>query len=275
MTIRIAARAKVNLCLHVTGQRGDGYHLLDSVVTFADVADILTFKPAENLTLTIDGPFADGLSGDDDNLILQAARCFANPAGAKIHLQKNLPVASGIGGGSADAAAALLGLSQLWNCDLPDAAVQLSLGADVPVCVVGETVRMQGVGEDLSPITGLPALPAILINPGIAVSTPSVFKALAKKNNTQIGAGEASLDWLSAQRNDLQEPATSLAPMIAEVVTMLEESSALLARMSGSGATCFGIFRTMETAQAVAAKLSEKHPDWWVQATTLNRSNDA
>lgn len=275
MTIRIAARAKVNLCLHVTGQRGDGFHLLDSVVAFADVADILTFESAENLTLTIDGPFADGLSSDNDNLILQAARCFANPAGAAIHLQKNLPVASGIGGGSADAAAALLGLSQLWNCALPDAATQLSLGADVPVCVVGETVRMQGVGEDITPITGLPALPAILINPGVAVSTPSVFKALTKKKNTQLEAGEVSLDWLTAQRNDLQGPATSLAPMIAEVVTKLEETGALLARMSGSGATCFGIFRTMKTAQAIAAMLSEQHPEWWVQATTLNRSNDA
>ena len=275
MTIRIAARAKVNLCLHVTGQSGDGFHLLDSVVAFADVADILTFESAENLTLTIDGPFADGLSSDNDNLILQAARCFANPAGAAIHLQKNLPVASGIGGGSADAAAALLGLSQLWNCALPDAATQLSLGADVPVCVVGETVRMQGVGEDITPITGLPALPAILINPGVAVSTPSVFKALTKKKNTQLEAREVSLDWLTAQRNDLQGPATSLAPMIAEVVTKLEETGALLARMSGSGATCFGIFRTMKTAQAIAAMLSEQHPEWWVQATTLNRSNDA
>lgn len=274
MTIRIAARAKVNLCLHVTGQRGDGYHLLDSVVTFADVADILTFKPAENLTLTIDGPFADGLSGDDDNLILQAARCFANPAGAAIHLQKNLPVASGIGGGSADAAAALQGLSQLWNCALPDAAAQLSLGADVPVCVIGETVRMQGVGEEITPISSLPALPTILINPGVAVSTPSVFKALTKKNNTQIGAGETSLAWLSAQRNDLQEPAISIAPVIAKVVTKLEQSGALLARMSGSGATCFGVFGTKEKAQAAAAKLSEQHPDWWVQATTLSRSND-
>lgn len=272
MPIRVVARAKVNLCLHVTGLRDDGYHLLDSIVAFTDLGDVLTFTPADSLSLSIDGPFADGLSGDDDNLILRAARCFAGTTGAAIHLQKNLPVASGIGGGSADAAATLHGLSALWNLPLPDAATQLTLGADVPVCVIGKTVRMQGVGEDITPVSGLPALPVVLINPGIGVSTPAVFTSLNNKNNSALDSGKPSLEWLRTQRNDLQKPATSLAPVIADVLAALEQSGAHLVQMSGSGATCFGIFNTEKDAQTVASYLGKKNPDWWVQATVLNHA---
>jgi len=275
MTLTIVARAKVNLCLHVTGLRQDGYHLLDSIVGFADLGDVLTFIPAESLTLTIGGPFADGLSGQDENLILRAARCFDSATGAAIHLQKNLPIASGIGGGSADAAATLRALSILWDSPLPSAAAQLALGADVPVCVVGETVRMRGVGERIDPVAGLPALPVVLINPGVGVSTPAIFNALSNKENPALGTGKPSLEWLQKQRNDLQKPAINMVPEIAETLAALELSGAGMVRMSGSGATCFGVFTTTQAAQTAAASIHKSNPDWWVQATTLNSSNDA
>ncbi len=282
MKIRRIAQAKVNLCLHVTGQRGDGYHLLDSLVMFADLGDVLTFSPTEMLTLTIDGPFGSGLAGAQDNLILRAARCFPTGRGCAIHLQKNLPVASGIGGGSADAAAALQGLAEVWDVDLPDSRAQLSLGADVPVCVAGGAVRMQGVGEVITPVSGLPDLPVVLVNPGVGVSTPEIFASLAEKENPPIttpptGARNIgqTVDWLSAQRNDLQMAAERRIPVISDVLAAFENAGTALARMSGSGATCFGIFETTQEAAAAAETLQQHHPDWWVQQTILRGSNDA
>nr|WP_323778573.1 4-(cytidine 5'-diphospho)-2-C-methyl-D-erythritol kinase [Amylibacter sp.] len=271
--IKQIARAKINLCLHVTGQRDDGYHLLDSIVGFAEYGDVLTFAPAESVSLSISGPFGAGLSGADDNLILKAARCFGKTAGqgAAIHLEKNLPVASGIGGGSADAAATLHGLSELWGLPLPDAAKQLTLGADVPVCVSGKTVRMRGIGEVIEPLPNPPDLPVVLVNPNRSVATPDVFKALAHKDNPAISGQDAAdwTGWLTAQRNDLQEPAIVCVPEISNVLDALSNTGALLCRMSGSGATCFGLFDSAESATAAADQLAKNYPDWWVQTTRL------
>ncbi len=270
MTTKQIARAKINLCLHVVGQRGDGYHLLDSIVGFAEFGDVLTFDLADTTTLTIDGPFADGLSGSDDNLIVQAARCFSGRQGATIHLEKNLPVSSGIGGGSADAAAALQGLSALWNEPMPDAATQLKLGADVPVCVQGGMVRMRGIGEVISPLSGINPLSLVLVNPNVSVSTPTIFKALSSKENPPIvDQSNDPWSWISDQRNDLQAAAIVVEPVIATALDQIARTGPMLARMSGSGATCFGVYQTDQAAAAAALEISKAYPEWWVQTTRL------
>lgn len=250
----------------------DGYHLLDSIVVFAGVGDWVTVAPAKVSRLTVTGPCAAGLAGDD-NLVLRAARVLG--VGAAIALEKHLPVASGIGGGSADAAATLRGLVAL-GADMPDAAAVLALGADVPVCLAGRPVRMQGVGEMLTPLPSLPACHMVLVNPGVAVATPDVFKALPQKDNPAIDAvpdwaSAADLAaWLSGLRNDLEAPAISLAPVIAEVKAALQaRPGCLLARMSGSGATCFGLFASEELAKAAAGALREETPAWWVAAAPV------
>ena len=270
------APAKVNLCLHVTGQRADGYHLLDSLVVFAGVGDRLTFTPADDLRLTIGGPQAANLPPSNDNLILRAARAFGLGRGAHIHLEKHLPIASGIGGGSADAAAALRGLSRLWALPLPDAAAVLGLGADVPVCMAKRAVRMGGVGETLSPVPPLPPAHMVLVNPGLGVATPAVFRALPSKTNAplpdipQFANLPDFAQWLAAQRNDLEPPALLLAPVIASVkATLAAQPGCHLARMSGSGATCFGLFETATQAENAAQTLRQSHPDWWVAATPM------
>lgn len=267
------AAAKINLCLHVTGQRADGYHLLDSLVVFAELGDRLTFTAADDLRLTLGGPQAANLPANEDNLILRAARAFGVGLGAHIHLEKHLPIASGIGGGSADAAAALRGLSRLWGLPLPDAATVLALGADVPVCLSGNPLRMQGVGEVLTPLPPLPPAHLVLVNPGVAIPTPTVFRALANKSNPALPAVPrfANLPdfaaWLTKQRNDLETPAVALAPQIAVAKTALAaQAGCHLARMSGSGATFFGMFATAEQAEAAVQIVTRAQPRWWVQA---------
>ncbi len=271
--MREFAPAKINLALHVTGQRADGYHLLDSVVVFAGVGDWVVASPADRLRLTVTGPQGAGLSSDD-NLVLRAARCLG--VDAALVLEKHLPVASGIGGGSADAAAALRVLAAMAGVALPDATAVLGLGADVPVCLAGIPVRMQGVGEVLSPLPALPECYVVLVNPEVAVATPAVFKALPCKDNPKIGpvpewATAADLaDWLKDQRNDLEGPAMALAPVIADVKAALQACpGCLLARMSGSGATCFGLFASAELAQAAAFALRAEDPAWWVAAAPV------
>lgn len=266
-----AAPAKINLCLHVTGQRPDGYHLLDSLVVFADVGDLIEVRAAPTLSLRVIGPQARDLPLGEDNLVLRAARAFAGTAGAAITLTKNLPVASGIGGGSADAAATLRALARLWDAPLPDADRVLQLGADVPACLVGRALRMQGIGERLAAVPGLPEAHLVLINPGVAVATPAVFKALPCKNNPAMPdlpgfatAKELAL-WLASQRNDLEAPAMALAPAIGAVKQALAAApGCLLARMSGSGATCFGVFADQAQAQSARAAISAAQPGWWV-----------
>jgi 4-diphosphocytidyl-2-C-methyl-D-erythritol kinase len=282
------APAKVNLYLHVTGRRADGYHLLDSLAVFPAVGDRLLAMPAEALSLTFEGPFGAVLEGEADNpetgnLVLRAARALGGTAGARIVLEKQLPVASGIGGGSADAAATLRLLCRLWGLPLAAspvasaraalapgglAAIALTLGADVPVCLASRPARMGGVGEALTPAPGLPPAGMVLVNPGVALATAAVFRAR--------GAGfsapaELPASWpdaatmandLGKLRNDLEPPAIGLCPVIGVVLSALAAvPGCLLARMSGSGATCFGLFPDAATAEAAARALAR--PGWW------------
>lgn len=257
------APAKINLALHVTGRRADGYHLLDSLVVFTELGDRVTVAPGP-LSLTVTGPFAADLPVDGDNLCLRAARSVG--ADCAITLHKTLPVASGIGGGSADAAAVLRAL--LRRPSRPEA-----LGADVPVCLAGIPARMRGVGEVIDPLPGLPALDLVLVNPRVALSTPAVFTALDRRDNPPMpevpNAPDAAglTEWLADTRNDLQPAAIRLAPAVAEALSALKAAGARLARMSGSGATCFGIFEGETAAKAAAAAIAAAHPRWWVMAT--------
>ena len=234
------APAKVNLALHVTGRQADGYHLLDSVVVFAATGDWLTIAPAERLSLRVSGPRAAGVPDDGRNLIWQAAELLGPGLGAAITLDKHLPAAGGIGGGSADAAAALCGLATLWGRPLPDAGAVLSLGADVPVCLFGRPARMAGIGEDITPLPPLPPLWLVLVNAGVAVPTGPVFKALARADNPPLPmmppqgwpSAEALAQWFAQTRNDLEGPARTLVPQIADVIgAIAAQKGCLLARM--------------------------------------------
>ncbi len=265
------ARAKVNLTLHVTGRRPDGYHLLDSLVVFPELGDLIEVEAASGLSLTIDGPFAQDLGTGADNLVLQAAELIRpNGAGAAIHLTKSLPVASGIGGGSADAAATLRALARLWDVPLEGVDV-LSLGADVPVCVGSTAVRMQGIGERLTPFEGLPEFWLVLVNPGVGVPTPAVFGALSDPVNPPMSAqSQDFVGWISAQRNDLEPAAISLEPVVGDVLSALKAvRGCQLARMSGSGATCFGLFANEADALAARAGIAEANPLWWCVAAPV------
>ena len=269
------AHAKVNLTLHVTGQRDDGYHLLDSLVMFTELGDVVTVSPADTLTLTINGPFAADLPVDDDNLVLKAARAFGIDRGASISLTKNLPLASGVGGGSADAAATLHALAKLWDVPLPDITAQLALGADVPVCMRPELTHMQGIGERITRLGDAPPLSMLLINPGVAVSTPTAFNGLADKSNTPMTAPmpmtsdwDGWNDWLAHQRNDLEGPACAAQPVISQVLEDLGQAKGChLTRMSGSGATCFGLFKDRNDALNAQHDIADQHPDWWVRTS--------
>lgn len=276
------APAKINLHLHVVGRRPDGYHLLDSFVVFARVGDRLTVTPADELSLTIIGPFAPSLQAEPDNLVLRAARALAVSAGIRptghLVLEKNLPVASGIGGGSADAAAALRLLARVWQLD-PSAPGRLapSLGADVPVCVTGQPALMSGIGEVLAPAPVLPKTGIVLLNPGVAVSTPAVFRSrsaafsgCAEFPKSGWDAAEALAATLRTTRNDLEHPAIQLVPIIAEARDILAATpGCLLARMSGSGATCFGLFPTPDFARAASHTIARD--GWWVWGGGLAR----
>ena len=269
------AWAKLNLYLHVIGRRDDGLHLLDSLVVFAAVGDMVHATPADDLSLTLTGPFASALVGDADNLVLRSAHALAQevgPAGqAHMTLDKRLPVASGIGGGSADAAATLRALGRLWNRAAGPAAltrIALALGADVPVCLASRPHRMGGIGERLEPAPELPDCGVVLVNPGVALATASVFRARrgAFSSEARLPArwddAPAMAAALRELRNDLEVPARSLCPAIDHVLSALAaQPGCLLARMSGSGATCFGLFATPEIAAETAPMLMRD--GWW------------
>jgi 4-diphosphocytidyl-2-C-methyl-D-erythritol kinase len=279
------ARAKVNLYLHVTGRRADGYHLIDSLIAFADAGDEITLAPADQLSLTIDGPFAHGLGAGPDNLVLRAAQALQDlvgaRAGAAIRLTKNLPVASGIGGGSADAAATLSGLCRLWGMAPERTAlhrIAAKLGADVPVCLEGTASFVGGIGEALAPARGLPPAWLLLANPGIATPTPAVFRARQGPFSKAARWSEPSHDFadfaarLRGCANDLTEAAISVTPAIRDVLVALAElPGCALARLSGSGATCFGLFAGESDARAAEARLRNARPDWWVTAAPMAR----
>lgn len=265
------APAKVNLALHVTGQRPDGYHLLDSLVVFAGIGDRVSVSSDDTLSLEVIGADIAEVPSDARNLVLKAARLFDEDKGAKIVLEKNLPTASGIGGGSSDAAAALRALSTLWNLPLPSTDNVLRLGADLPVCMKPEPQRMRGIGEILDPAPALPRMHMVLANPRVGVTTPSVFGRMTNKINPPLEDIPANMDaaqlvhWLARQRNDLEVPAISGLPVIQDVLNALEDiPSCCLARMSGSGATCFGLFETAAQARLAEDTLRAEHQDWWV-----------
>jgi 4-diphosphocytidyl-2-C-methyl-D-erythritol kinase len=276
---RAAAAAKINLYLHVVGKRPDGYHLLDSLMAFADVHDTVIALPGDKLSLAVSGPFGRALEGEGDNLVLRAARKLAELGGveprARLRLIKRLPVASGIGGGSADAAAALRVLAALWN--LRPAAgdlhrLALGLGADVPVCLGGRAMQVAGIGEVLKPAPRLPAAGILLVNPNLPLATPPVFKARQGPFSAPdplprapIADAMQLVRLLAGRRNDLAPPAMQLLPAVGDVLAALERTSdCLLARMSGSGATCFGLFADGAAAATAGAMLAAAHPGWWV-----------
>lgn len=282
-SIHETARAKINLALHVTGRRADGYHLLDSLVTFAEAGDGLSFASSAADRLTLGGCFGALLDAEGDNLVVRARDLLRQALQAlghtappvHIHLEKELPIAAGIGGGSADAAATLRGLQRLWNVTLPDealAALALRLGADVPMCLSSRPLIARGIGEALTPVV-LPGFSMVLANPLIGVSTPEIFRRLERRDNAALpplpSSGNASvwLDFLKDQRNDLEPPARSLVPIIGDLIAALEESGASLARMSGSGATCFGLYADEEDATAATEQLAARFPKAYIKAT--------
>lgn len=275
--------AKINLSLVVKGRRPDGYHELQSLVVFADMGDGLTLEPAPGLSLDVQGPFAQGLEGEDNNLILKAVRLFDDSYGVKtaahVTLEKNLPISSGIGGGSADAAATLRLLGQFHQLDVAPhtiAALALCIGADVPVCLGTVPAMMWGKGELMRRLDTLPDFWMVLANPAIALSTAAVFGALDAKPLVEKEAGPAAPDattlddlivWLEAHPNDLEAAAASIAPAIHDVLAALRATAGCkLARMSGSGATCFGLYGSEAEARRTEAALRVMHPDWWVMA---------
>jgi len=279
--LRAFAPAKLNLYLHVTGRRPDGYHVLDSLVAFAGCGDVLRAEDAPALSLRVTGPLAAGLDTEADNLVLRAARALAAEAGtaplAALTLEKHLPVASGIGGGSADAAAALRVLCALWRLKLDPAVldrIALRLGADVPVCLHGRPARMGGIGEVLTPAPPLPPCAVLLVNPGVAVPTAAVFQArtgafsvVPRLPDGWTDAAAMAAD-LAALRNDLEGPARALCPGIADVLSIIAaQPGCLLARMSGSGATCFGLFAETVAAEHAAGQVAR--PGWWTWAGAL------
>jgi 4-diphosphocytidyl-2-C-methyl-D-erythritol kinase len=279
-TLAEKARAKINLTLRVLGRRADGYHDLESLVVFADLADTLTLEPGADTSLDVTGPYAADSGNPADNLVLKAARALSDSIpglkGGRFLLDKQLPVAAGIGGGSADAAAALRLLARANDISIDDARLMLAAlrtGADVPVCVTSRPCIMTGVGERLSPPLHLPALHAVLVNPGVPLATRDVFAAYSAVPQTHALAPQAVprdlaalIECLKANGNDLTAAAIACAPVVADVLNALSTlPGALLARMSGSGSTCFALFATANEAEAAAAsRLAGARKDWWV-----------
>ncbi len=283
--MKTLAPAKINLYLHITGRRDDGYHLLDSLVVFADIGDEIEIEESDRLKLSVTGEFAAGLA-DDDNLVLKAARILAEKAATQpdihIKLKKNIPVGAGLGGGSADAAAVIKLLNNFWQLNLSDAemnSIGLELGADIPVCLYGRSAYMSGIGEIIEPAQITP-LYLVLVNPDIHISTKEIFEMgfdfTKSPNNfsSHSAVSKASeqnpeqfIENLSATRNDLTRNALKQAPQIGDILEELQGyEGCRLARMSGSGSTCFGLFTSRKSAESTAYQLQTHHPDWWIKA---------
>lgn len=284
-TFSLLAPAKINLFLHITGLRDDGYHLLQSVMVFVDAADRLEFAPHDGLFIDVEGPFATELSAPHENLVYKAARLLAAEyrvqATGRITLQKNLPTASGIGGGSSDAATTLLGLSKLWG--LPEEQGRLArlaqqLGADVPACLIRKPVWVEGIGEKITRLPEMPDMHFVLANPRVPTQTAAVFRNFHEKFSPPIqfsGRRKTLPEWIADMklyRNDLTAAALGISPVIGAVLHDIADTpNCHFARLSGSGATCFGVFDTAEAAHAAVNKLLQQHPRWWVVATKLAR----
>ena len=294
------APAKINLALHVTGRRRDGFHTIESLAVFTQVGDRVTVTPAPEDSFSASGPFSAEIPLDAGNLVVRARDALgaAFPDRTKNHfaicLEKYLPIASGIGGGSSDAAAALRALNALRQLGLTPrqlAEIGQPLGADMPMCLHCGPLVARGIGERIELVAGFPALHTVLINPGIPVSTPDVFRALMSRENPGLpplpplhrssfkDEGQLAFAdicrWLAATRNDLQAPAISLTPIISETIEALISTGAAFARMSGSGATCFGLFETASEAAHAAAEIQALQPGWWVVATESIPSKDS
>ena len=291
MARTIDAPAKINLSLHVVGRRPDGYHLMDGLVVFAGIGDRLTIEDAREDRLTIGGPMAGSTPATDNILIkaLAAARAIAARHGIQIgclalHLEKNLPVAAGLGGGSADAAALLRWLDELHpRLGAKLRAGATALGADVPMCMGSMPSRVSGIGEIVESLAAMPSLPLLLVNPNVPVETASVFRALESASDAspppfpslRFGGRDELLSYLTLCRNDLELPARHIAPVIGEIFDRLETTGADLVRMSGSGGTVFAIYNTDAQAAAAAAAISDERPGWWVYPTRSLGTSEA
>ena len=290
-TVTEIAPAKINLTLHITGRREDGYHLLESYVAFAGVGDVLEFSKAPAFNLSVRGPYAADLPEHEDNIVLDAAHALAHgfkalPPGAEIVLDKRLPVAAGIGGGSSDAAACIRGLLKFHGMTATPAAlnqVAVAVGADVTVCLDPRVSLMSGIGQIIEPAPALPRVPAVLVNPRVHLSTAKVFGALGLQPGETFPVEtppfpdasfrnvEDLADYLLACRNDLEAPAARLVREIGDIEELLfATEGCLIARMSGSGPTCFGLYSTSAKAKAAAGAIAQEHPGWWVAATILS-----
>ena len=282
--VAVLAPAKVNLYLHVLGRRPDGYHLLDSLVVFAECGDRIEVAAAKTWQLTIDGPFAADVPAGEDNLVLRAARALANevgrPAKTAIRLTKSLPVASGIGGGSADAAATLRALLRLWRVGIDGERLRrlaLALGADVPMCLSGLPAFVGGIGERIDPAPDLPPFALVLVNPRVALPTARVFaqhagpfSQSARFDGERPDDARALARMLARRRNDLSAAAMAIAPEVATALRALAGTpGVLLSRMSGSCATCFGLYETPAAAAVASRALAAQHPVWWIEAASV------
>ena len=275
------APAKVNLALHVTGRRADGYHLLDSLVVFMGLGDRVAAVPSDELTLALEGPFGQGVPVED-NLVLRAAHALRHArdvtAGAALTLTKALPPASGVGGGSSDAAATIRVLSALWGIAPLEGPEALALGADLPVCLAPSPARMRGVGERIDRAPRLPPMALALVNPGLPVSTPAVYAALERADGEPMGpvpegpSYDGLVRWLAGRANHLAAPAERLEPAIGRALALLRAAPGVdLARLSGSGATCFGLSRDLAAAERACAAVRAAEPRWWVRAAPVLR----
>ncbi|MDF2388854.1 4-(cytidine 5'-diphospho)-2-C-methyl-D-erythritol kinase [Nostoc ellipsosporum NOK] len=277
-----AAPAKINLALHVTGRRADGYHLIESLAVFTRFGDRIEITPADIDDFTVSGRYAPDVPLDESNLVLKARDALRRAAGSgtaspvSIKLEKNLPVASGVGGGSSDAAAVLRGLAEIWGLGLDGqalAGIGLSLGADVPMCLAARPLVARGIGDELSVVPDFSALGLVLVNPGTPVSTADVFGALSRRDNEPLPPLPRSIDfhslrnWLEVTRNDLEPAALAMQPAIGRALSWLDKAGSGFSRMSGSGATCFGLFETGNVAKRAAAEIRNRQPDWFVAAT--------
>jgi 4-diphosphocytidyl-2-C-methyl-D-erythritol kinase len=262
------AYAKINLALHVRRRRDDGYHELETLFAFVNQGDVLTGEHADELTLEINGPYAGLLTTNGDNLVLRAARALQHDGqGARLVLEKNLPIASGIGGGSADAAAALRLLAQLWDINTDLMPIAVSLGADVPACLIPMTQFGEGIGQKLRilPAEDISDIPLLLVNPSVPCPTGPIFAAWDGVDRGPLDPAQ----WREG-RNDLEAPAIAIVPQIGEVLAVLRQQSGVtLARMSGSGATCFGLFETLAHRETACAIIARDRPDWWIMAAQL------
>ncbi|MCY4543480.1 MAG: 4-(cytidine 5'-diphospho)-2-C-methyl-D-erythritol kinase [Rhodobacteraceae bacterium] len=283
MRFEIVAHAKINLALHILGRRPDGFHEIDSLVVFADFGDRVVLTPNGAPKLKVRGQFARDVPSDASNLAARAASLAGAPDDIGIALHKNIPVGAGLGGGSADAAAVMTLLGQRFGCPVPNVDAVAELGADLPVCLTGRPARVTGIGDGTSPLSGMPRLPLVLVNPGVRLDTATVYGCLGTKFQPPLLPLPGELTrhslcgWIGRHRNGLLNSAARLAPMILETLTVLtEQAGCRAAAMSGSGATCFGAFHTEQEAGLAAKAILRQRPEWWVRPTlTRNALNAA